>query len=51
VIAATNRNLQQAIAAGPLRSDLFYRLNVFRSEIAPLRENDGEIFPYWLSTS
>jgi len=39
--AATNRNLQEAIAAGAFRSDLFYRLNVFPIEIAPLRD-DGK---------
>ncbi len=43
VIAATNKNLEQAVADQTFRHDLFFRLNVVPLHVPPLRERDGDI--------
>jgi DNA-binding NtrC family response regulator len=43
VIAATNRNVEQAMNEGSFRQDLFYRLNVIRVSLPPLRERRDDV--------
>jgi DNA-binding NtrC family response regulator len=43
VLAATNKNPEEAVASGHLRGDLYYRLNVFNLHMPPLREHKEDI--------
>ncbi len=42
IIAATSRNLEEALSEGSFREDLYYRLNIYRIHLPPLRERPGD---------
>lgn len=43
IIAATNKNVEEALKKGELREDLYYRLNVFQINLPPLRQREGDV--------
>ncbi len=43
IVAATNRNLEQAVRKGEFRADLYYRINTFPINLPPLRDRDNDI--------
>jgi DNA-binding NtrC family response regulator len=45
IIAATNKNLEQLVKEGKFREDLFFRINVVKIDIPPLREREEDILP------
>ena len=47
IIAATNKNLEEAIKKGRTPRGPLYRLNVFQLELPPLRQREGDLPVWW----
>jgi len=45
IMAATSKDLEQAMTRGEFRPELFYRLNIYRIHLSPLKERPGDILP------
>jgi len=45
IVVATNKNIEEAVSLGDFRSDLYYRINVIRVHVKPLRERPSDIMP------
>lgn len=45
IVAATNKQLEERVSEGEFREDLYYRLNVLRVDVPPLRDRPGDIVP------
>ena len=51
IVAATNRNLEEAVSDGSFREDLYYRLNVVTVHLIPPLRDRPDAIPCWSTTS